>query len=229
MVSTMVLTIGCICLAPTHAFSTPATERPVSSGEKFLIGQRQNDFAGKPRVLGYLNSALLPEISGAVSVKVSGSERVALNGDLTEQGWWVLNDGGNPSAVLRLTPTGAVTHQVSVAGYRNKDWEDLAQFEWQGKSYWLIADTGDNDAVRREVGLLVVTVPSIESVSDWGKAAVDEEAAHAGFRDQGFVSVRPLQDTVFQFTFRVCSDATDRYRCGGGCHVWHHPYCHTVI
>lgn len=102
-----------------------------------------------PQIVGHLDSNYLPEISGAIPV-------FSPNG-----GWWVLNDGGHPAVLLRLLPSGRVTHRVMVSGYRNYDWEDLAYFDWAGQSYVLIADTGDNNAKRSEVGLIIAPMPTL--------------------------------------------------------------------
>lgn len=100
-----------------------------------------------PQIVGRLDSPALPEISGAIALPDSA------------EGWWVLNDGGHPAVLFRLLPSGTVSHRLIVSGYRNHDWEDLAHFKWQGRPYALIADTGDNDAVRGEVSLLVLPLP----------------------------------------------------------------------
>lgn len=149
MVDRGILAILLIFLVAHHLFDGGAV------GE---LNTPANDIAQtlghNPQIVGRLDSNYLPEISGAIPLP---PER---------DGWWVLNDGGHPAVLLRLLPSGRVTHRVVVSGYRNHDWEDLAYFNWQGKPYVLIADTGDNNAVRSEVGLLIAPMPIIETESE---------------------------------------------------------------
>ena len=48
---------------------------------------------------------------------------------------------------------------VRVADAANRDWEDMAALEWQGKPYLLIADVGDNRATRETCHIYVVAEP----------------------------------------------------------------------
>ena len=76
---------------------------------------------------------------------------------------WALNDGGNAPELHLLNPTGGDQGQVAVLGVANIDWEDLDSFVLDGRSYLLIADTGDN-ASRRKSGVLnIVPEPDIRS------------------------------------------------------------------
>jgi len=99
-----------------------------------------------------IESKLLSELSGAVRA----------NGE----GWWVANDGGHQAEVYRISEDGQVTHQLKLPGVRNLDWEDLAAFEWEGRRFLLIADTGDNDAIRPEVGLWILPEPNLAALSE---------------------------------------------------------------
>lgn len=86
---------------------------------------------------------------------------------------WILNDSGC-SAELHLTGSdGADLGHVTVKGARNVDWEDIASFESGGRSWLLIADTGDNDAKRPERSLLLLEEPAPPA----GGAAISGEVA----------------------------------------------------
>ncbi|MEO5712693.1 MAG: hypothetical protein ABIT37_04320 [Luteolibacter sp.] len=61
---------------------------------------------------------------------------------------WTLNDSGGAPDLHLLTTDGEDRGKVTVTNAANLDWEDMASFTLDGKSYLLIADTGDNNAVR---------------------------------------------------------------------------------
>ncbi len=61
---------------------------------------------------------------------------------------WTLNDSGGTPDLHLLTTAGEDRGKVTVTRAANIDWEDIASFTLDGKSYLLIADIGDNNAVR---------------------------------------------------------------------------------
>lgn len=72
---------------------------------------------------------------------------------------WMVNDSG-AEAFIHLAGTDGVDRgKVRVSGATNVDWEDLASFKLDGVPYLLIADTGDNLAVRKDCKLYVVREP----------------------------------------------------------------------
>ncbi len=73
---------------------------------------------------------------------------------------WVINDSDHGPTLFALDPGGNVKHRVVVDGATNVDWEDLDAFTLDGRNYLLIADTGDNGGMRRELALIVVEEPS---------------------------------------------------------------------
>lgn len=77
----------------------------------------------------------------------------------SERVLWVLNDSGNGERLYALGQDGRVRSVVTVAGVRNHDWEDLAGWQAEGRSYLLIADTGDNGGLRREIELIALAEP----------------------------------------------------------------------
>lgn len=72
---------------------------------------------------------------------------------------WVVNDAGNPMVLFAVKTDGGDHGRVIVEGALNTDWEDLAIFEREGKSYILIADVGDNHADRETGHTFVVKEP----------------------------------------------------------------------
>jgi hypothetical protein len=72
---------------------------------------------------------------------------------------WVHNDSGNSAQIYALGDDGRVRSEVSIAGVRNHDWEDLAGWTQDGESFLLIGDTGDNGGLRREIELIAIREP----------------------------------------------------------------------
>lgn len=75
---------------------------------------------------------------------------------------WTHDDSGGASALYAVKATGPKIAVLHIKGAKNEDWEDLASYELDGKSWLLIADTGDNDAKRATVMLHVVEEPALE-------------------------------------------------------------------
>ncbi len=76
-----------------------------------------------------------------------------------ENVFWVVNDSGNPAMLHAVDGRGRHLGSVRLEGAANRDWEDLAAFRLEGVDYLLVADVGDNGAVRDRVDLFVVEEP----------------------------------------------------------------------
>jgi hypothetical protein len=76
---------------------------------------------------------------------------------------YVQNDSGDTNRFFAVdVRTGATAATVTVRGATNVDWEDLAVArDAAGKSWVWLADTGDNDANRREVRVYRVPEPHV--------------------------------------------------------------------
>ena len=72
---------------------------------------------------------------------------------------WINNDSGNSASVFAVDEQGKQKTQLDIIGVNNIDWEDLAIFEIEGRSYILIADVGDNQAKRKSYQLDFVREP----------------------------------------------------------------------
>lgn len=97
--------------------------------------------ADEPEAVKFADPAL-PEASG---MAVSPSDPSFL---------WLINDSGCPATIHLADRSGRARGVVRLAGARNIDWEDLAAFRWKGRSWLLVADVGDNEAVRKGGGSL---------------------------------------------------------------------------
>lgn len=100
-------------------------------------------------VIGQLTDSRIEEASGMASS--------AINSNIL----WLLNDSGNSPALFAVTETGTTVAKLKIKGIENKDWEDLARFEYQGLSYLLIADVGDNRAKRSNYQLHAILEPKL--------------------------------------------------------------------
>lgn len=90
--------------------------------------------------------------------EASGLARSQRNPDVL----WVINDDG-PAVLHAIDTTGGMLGRVKVSDTSNRDWEDLASFTLDGVPYLLLADTGDNDAKRKDVRFYVIEEPDPET------------------------------------------------------------------
>ncbi len=95
-------------------------------------------------------------IAAADLIETSGMASARREADLL----WMVNDGGHAPCLFAVRSDGADLGRVTVERARNVDWEDLAGFEWEGQALILIADVGDNRAVRDAVHIYVVAEPT---------------------------------------------------------------------
>ncbi len=105
------------------------------------------DEPGQSRLAGLLFEPALNEISG-MTASLRREDRL-----------WVLNDGGSAATLHAIGLRGTLQGPVMIEGVEKVDWEDLAGFEWEGKPYLLIADTGDNGGIRKTLQLHIVPEP----------------------------------------------------------------------
>ncbi|HDQ45233.1 MAG TPA: hypothetical protein ENN17_07045 [bacterium] len=126
----------------------------------------------------------IPPVSGA-ELRVSDPERAGLitHPELTEISGlavslkqpdilWVINDSGNSPTLYAVTTSGEFRAAFPVSSAVNRDWEDLSSFLWDGKPCLLIADVGDNDAVRKTCALYFVEEPDLDHSGDAGGPVV---------------------------------------------------------
>lgn len=78
---------------------------------------------------------------------------------------WTHNDSGSQPVLYAIEPNGARRGDLRITGITNNDWEDLASFELDGRSWLLIADTGDNASNRTNCALYVVAEPDPAELS----------------------------------------------------------------
>lgn len=78
---------------------------------------------------------------------------------------WTHNDSGGRPALYAFEPSGVLRGELRIAGVANRDWEDLAAFELDGRSWLLVADVGDNASHRSDCALYIVPEPDPATLS----------------------------------------------------------------
>jgi len=114
---------------------------------------------------------------------------------------WVINDSGDDARVYAIDEYGTLLSSTKVNGAENLDWEDIASFEKDGKSYLLIADIGNNTVYRDIFTLYVIEEPGLGfSTSDivWQIQFQYEN----GPRDTEAVAVDLLYETILLLSKR---------------------------
>ena len=73
---------------------------------------------------------------------------------------WANNDSGAAPELEAIDRRGTRLGTLRIVDAAARDWEDLASFTHDGQAWLLIADVGDNEAVRHDVVLYVVPEPA---------------------------------------------------------------------
>lgn len=109
----------------------------------------ETSFMIQPKPAKLLSPALT-EVSGLV---ISPTD---------DQFFWLINDSGCTPELHLASRNGSRCGTLHVDA-TNHDWEDLAAFSFNGLPYLLIADTGDNQAIRSQLSLYVLREPKLPS------------------------------------------------------------------
>ncbi|MCG8640837.1 MAG: hypothetical protein MI862_13965 [Desulfobacterales bacterium] len=72
---------------------------------------------------------------------------------------WMINDSGHPPVLYGVSRSGVKRAVFKIEDAVNTDWEDMSLFRYQGESYLLIADVGDNLAQRQSCTLYIIREP----------------------------------------------------------------------
>ncbi len=78
---------------------------------------------------------------------------------------WTHADSGNQPVLYAIEPNGLLRGTLRITNLANRDWEDLASFEFDGRSWLLIADVGDNGSRRTDCALYIVAEPDPATLS----------------------------------------------------------------
>ncbi len=115
---------------------------------------------------------------------------------------WAHNDSGGAAALHAVDLEGQFLGTVAILGTKNRDWEDMSAFKHQGRSYLLIADTGDNARKHKTVSLHAVVEPEPKPDGSYGGLTGKPSWTitfryEDGPQDCESIAVLPEQDRVF--------------------------------
>lgn len=115
---------------------------------------------------------------------------------------WIHDDSGGQDALFGVDFKGALRGRLPIRGVKNEDWEDLAAAEFDGRSWLLIANTGDNLAQRRHVSLLLIPEPASGQFAAIAPAATLRIKYEDGPRDCESVAIDATERAVYLLTKR---------------------------
>ncbi len=96
--------------------------------------------------------------------------------------FWTHNDSGDKPRLYAVNARGRTVATLTVAGAKNRDWEDLCSFTLEDKPRLLVGDIGDNSARRRDCTLYLLGEPRL-----------------AGDKLRQGVTVKPLMTLPFRY------------------------------
>ncbi|WP_114409737.1 hypothetical protein [Solimonas fluminis] len=98
---------------------------------------------------------------------VSDVELPELSGLAASRRWpgiyWGHNDSGDGPRLFAFNRRGEVIARVEVEGAEAIDWEDIALYERDGRSWLAIADTGDNFGFRDTATVYLLPEPALDA------------------------------------------------------------------
>ncbi len=153
-----------------------------------------------PRFAGPLDAGLMAEPASHEASGIAASRRA-------EGLFWVNSDSGNEPVLHAVGSDGERRGKLRLDGIVNHDWEDLASFELDGKAWLLVADCGDNDAIRQGCVLHLVEEPDPARLSPdseltarpvWSIHFIYEDGA----RDCEAVAVDPAERAAYLLSKR---------------------------
>lgn len=163
----------------------------VESGMKGVRAEALGVLSKPVLWMGKLESEGLPETSGLAASSTDPNLLFAVN------------DSGNPPGIFALTLRGKEAGYWPIDYPDLHDFEDLAAFVLDGKSYLLLADTGDNLHWRPRLHILVFETPDTEKSGKplelaWRFSFTFPE----GYRDVESVAVDVGSDSIFVISKR---------------------------
>jgi len=75
--------------------------------------------------------------------------------------FWTHNDSGGGRRIYAFNRKGEHLGTFAIKGAGTRDWEDMASFALDGKSYLVVGDVGDNPRARSRVALYIVAEPRL--------------------------------------------------------------------
>jgi len=124
---------------------TDSKVKPVINTPSFLSAKGANT-----HLRGTIQSTEVRELSGMAPV-VGASDK-----------YWAINDSGNRPRLFALNGDGSEIASIDLP-IRNRDWEDLSAYTFQGENWIAIADTGDNLEIQKVSSIYIFRQPDINN------------------------------------------------------------------
>ncbi len=105
-----------------------------------------------------------PQRTGSMVAPITESSGLAIS-RRDSRVLWTHNDSGGEPVLYAVEPNGARRGDLRITGVPNRDWEDIASFELDGRAWLLIAEVGDNAGNRTDCTLYVVAEPDPADLS----------------------------------------------------------------
>ena len=139
------LTFFCLIFAGCSAVSSSDIKNTNESGKEKSVAYQ------KPQIVGEIKSNEITESSGIAASRC--------NKDVL----WTHNDSGDDAFIFALNIKGEKLGTWKVLGAKNKDWEDIAEFQDKqtGKCFLFIGDIGNNERLKSEMTIYRVAEPKV--------------------------------------------------------------------
>lgn len=119
---------------------------------------------------------------------------------------WSMNDSGSEAELFALTIRGEHVGRWSIDLPKPTDWEAMDSFQWRGKNYLLVADIGDNFAVRGSVSYTILEEPDARSLADDTilRPLISQHFVYPkGPRDSEAIAVNPTRGEILVLSKRT--------------------------
>ncbi len=128
-------------------FSVSSNE---ASNTNESVAEKSNVY-GKPQIIGEIKSNEITESSGIAASRCN------------QNVFWTHNDSGDDAFIFALNGKGEKLGTWKVSGAKNRDWEDIAEFQYKktGKCFLYIGDIGNNNRLRSEMTIYRVAEPQV--------------------------------------------------------------------
>lgn len=118
--------------------------------------------------------------------------------------FYALNDSGDQPRIFLFDQQGRDLGTLPITGALAVDWEDMASYRQNGRGYLVIADVGDNEAVRPFVNLYTVEEPAVTPPLDGPLNVLRHMIVQYpdGARDCEGVAVDPVDGHIYLLSKR---------------------------
>ena len=160
----------------------------------WVFAQAPLERAATVQWMGQIESRRLDESSG-----LAASQRY-------EDILWSMNDSGSEAELFALTIRGEHVGRWSIDLPKPTDWEAMDSFQWRGKNYLLVADIGDNFAMRGSVSYTILEEPDARSLADDAilRPLISQHFVYPkGPRDSEAIAVNPARGEILVLSKRT--------------------------